>query len=49
MDLIEAADRCRNTWISEVKALAREEDRNWLRGNSIVVTVGKEPLWINTS
>ena len=34
-----------NTWVSEVAALKRHEDRDWLRDNSMVVEVGKEPLW----
>ena len=38
-----------NTWVSEVKALEREEDRNWLSANSMVVEVGNNPLWIESS
>jgi len=35
-----------NTWESELKALTRVEDRKWLEDNSIVVTVGSLPLWL---
>ena len=38
-----------NTWESEVAALKRHEDRDWLRDNSMVVDVGKEPLWRKSS
>ena len=35
-----------NTWVSELKALKRVEDRKWLEDNSIVVNVGSQPLWL---
>ena len=35
-----------NTWDSELKELKRDEDRAWLKANSIVVKVGTQPLFI---
>ena len=37
---------CSNKWISEVDNLECVEDREWLRENSIVLDVGKEPMFI---
>ena len=36
-----------NTWVTELKQLARKEDAEWLRKNSIVVEVGSKPLWVD--
>ena len=38
-----------NTWETELKELKRDEDRAWLKANSIVVKVGKQPLFIEES
>ena len=35
-----------NTWRSELEALKRDEDRQLLKDNSIVVEVGSQPLWL---
>ena len=34
-----------NTWNSKLNSLEREEDRDWLSKNAIVVEVGTVPLW----
>ncbi len=35
-----------NTWKTDLAALKRDEDRQWLVDNSIVVDVGSTPLWL---
>ena len=35
-----------NTWLADLAAIKREEDRQWLEANSIVVDVGTVPLWL---
>ena len=35
-----------NTWNADLAALQRDEDRQWLVGNCIVVNVGSSPLWL---
>jgi hypothetical protein len=35
-----------NTWNADLAALQRDEDRQWLVDNSIVVDVGSTPLWL---
>jgi hypothetical protein len=35
-----------NTWKADLAALKRDEDRQWLVDNSIVVDVGSTPLWL---
>ena len=35
-----------NTWLADLAAINREEDRQWLEANSIVVDVGTVPLWL---
>ena len=37
---------CSNKWLSEVENLECVEDREWLRANSIVLDVGKVPMFI---
>ena len=35
-----------NTWNAGLATLQRDEDRQWLVDNSIVVDVGSTPLWL---
>ena len=37
-----------NTWNADLASLKRNEDRQWLIDNSIVVNVGSKPLWLQS-
>ena len=38
-----------NTWVSDVEALKKPEDRRWLADNSFVVSIGYEKLFKSNS
>ena len=35
-----------NTWLADLAAIKREEDREWLVANRMFVDVGTVPLWV---